>query len=239
MFSFGFGCGSCFPVGTDQLLNVESTLIQRWASTFLNHPQHWYLVEKIVDFVTMINQKSTSQPQFNQKSTKFEVEISLLKFGWQLVDFQLILGWEVDFGLIIITKSMISQPNINADIWLRNWSVPIGFQASYVSHWYLIFMVFHKIFSPLCTHTSVPQSDIISRGKKFVLTFHIRHRIVRLFLLPKNMLFYFVFQSVLGYFCPSVFTALFFSPVSGFFMKSYENLCLIFSGKEESYFAYR
>ena len=52
---------------------VELTLIQFWASTFFNHPQSWYLVEK---WIKMINQKSTSQPQFNQQSTKFEVEIS-------------------------------------------------------------------------------------------------------------------------------------------------------------------
>ena len=62
---------------------------------------------EIVDSVTMINQKSTSQPQFNQKSTMSEVEISMLKNGWDLVDSLLILGWEVDF-------------------WLRNWPVPIG-----------------------------------------------------------------------------------------------------------------
>ena len=77
-----------YPVGTDQLLNVESTLIQRWASTFLNHPNvdiGW----EIVDFVTMINQKSTSQPQFNQRSTKFEVEILILK----MVEIWLTVGW--------------------------------------------------------------------------------------------------------------------------------------------------
>ena len=91
------------PVGADQLLNVDSN--QRWASTFLNHPQWWYLVEKWVENVTMINQKSTSQPQLNQQLTKFKVEISMLKSGWKVVDFSLIWGWEVDFWLFIVTLS--------------------------------------------------------------------------------------------------------------------------------------
>ena len=86
------------PVGTDQLLNVESTLS-------LNFPQRWYLVEKWVENVTMINQKSTSQPQFNQKSTKFKVQISMLKNGWNKVEVWLIWGWVVDLWLIIVTFS--------------------------------------------------------------------------------------------------------------------------------------
>ena len=65
------------PVGTDQLLNVESTL-----SLNLPQPSSTLIFGwEIVDFETMINQKSTSQPQFNQKSTKFEVEMSMLKNG--------------------------------------------------------------------------------------------------------------------------------------------------------------
>ena len=110
------------PVGTDQLLNVESTLS-------FNFPQPSSMLIfgwEIVDFETMINQKSTSQPKINQIwSWNVNVE-KWLKFGWQLVDFSLNCGWEVDFWLIIVSKSTISQPNINVDIWLRNWSVPIG-----------------------------------------------------------------------------------------------------------------
>ena len=60
----------------------------------------------------MIDQKSTSQPQCNQISTKFEVEISVLKNGWNLVNSWLILGWEVDF-------------------WLRNWFVPTGTASTF------------------------------------------------------------------------------------------------------------
>ena len=117
-----------FPVGTDQLLNVESMLIQRWASNFLNHLQRWYTVEKWVENVTMINQKSTSQPHFNQILTKFEVEIPKLKNGWNLVEVWLIFGWfEVEnliFGWSLLHFQLISQPNFHVDIWLRNWFVP-------------------------------------------------------------------------------------------------------------------
>ena len=77
----------------------------------------------------MINQKSTSQPQFNQKSTKFEVEISMLKNGWNLIDSWLIFGWivieKLIFWLIIVSKSTISQPNINIDISQPNINIDI------------------------------------------------------------------------------------------------------------------
>ena len=63
-------------------------------------PQWAQINWEIVDFETMINQKSTSQPQFNQKSTKFEVEMSKLKNGWNLVDSWLIFGWIVVEKLI-------------------------------------------------------------------------------------------------------------------------------------------
>ena len=77
--------------GTDQFLNVES--IQRWASTFLNR---WYVVEKWVDFVTIINQKSTSQPQFNQKQPSWKVKYQC----WKMIEIRLKLGWfMVDFRL--------------------------------------------------------------------------------------------------------------------------------------------
>ena len=118
-----------YPMGTDQFLNQISTLIFGW---------------EIVDFETMINQKSTSQPQFNQKSTNYQPNFNhfstlSLIFHWisNLVDFWLNCGWEVDFWLIIVSKSTISQPNINVeDGWeklrlnvestLRSWSVPTG-----------------------------------------------------------------------------------------------------------------
>ena len=54
--------------------------------------------------MTMINHKSTFQPQFNQKS-KFEVEISTFEIGYNLVDSRLILGRLVDFLLIAVTFS--------------------------------------------------------------------------------------------------------------------------------------
>ena len=67
------------PVGTDQLLNVESTLIQRWASTFLNHPQRWYLVEKSL----ILKQWSTK----NQPSLKLKCQ------SWKMVEIWLTVGW--------------------------------------------------------------------------------------------------------------------------------------------------
>ena len=61
----------------------------------------------------MINQKinfsTTIQPNINQVwSWNVKVE-KWLKFGWQMVDFWLNCGWEVNFWLIIVTKSMIFQ----------------------------------------------------------------------------------------------------------------------------------
>ena len=78
------------PMGTDQFLNQISMLIFGW---------------EIVDFETMINQKSTSQPQFNQKSTNcqpnfnhfstltFQLQTWLI-FGWIVVK-KLIFGWSL------------------------------------------------------------------------------------------------------------------------------------------------
>ena len=87
-------------MSTDQFLNQISTLIFGW---------------EIVDFVTMINQKSTSQPKINHLSTKFQPFFNIDISPSNLVDFWLKCGWEVDFWLIIVTKSMISQPNINVE----------------------------------------------------------------------------------------------------------------------------
>ena len=74
-----------------------------------------------------INFSTTIQPKINKVwSWNINVEkwLKFFIFGW-------FLGWEVDFWLIIVTKSTISQPNINVDIWLRNWSVPIIFLHPY------------------------------------------------------------------------------------------------------------
>ena len=68
------------PMGTDQFLNQISTLVFGW---------------EILDFVTMINQKSTYQPKINQLSTKFQpfnIDISTSNLvelwlrSWYLVD---------------------------------------------------------------------------------------------------------------------------------------------------------
>ena len=57
-----------------------------WSSTILNvyglHLFGWQMIEN----VTVINQKSSSQQQVNQKLTKFEVEISTLKNGWSKIE---------------------------------------------------------------------------------------------------------------------------------------------------------
>ena len=77
-------------MGTDQFLNQTSMLIFGW---------------EIVDFETMINQKSTSQPQFNQKSTNHQPNFNhfstltfqqktWLIFGWIVVE-KLIFGWSL------------------------------------------------------------------------------------------------------------------------------------------------
>ena len=78
------------------------------------------------------------QPKINfstetKPSLKFKFQVEkLLKFGWQIFNFWLKCAWEVDFWLIIVTKSMISQPQYqpwsqrwNVEIWLKNWFVSI------------------------------------------------------------------------------------------------------------------
>ena len=99
------------PQLSSTILNVDIWLRDCW---FCNNDQ------------PKINFSTTIQPKINQVwSWNISVE-KWLKSGWQLVDFWFILGWEVDFWLIIVTKSTISQPNIKVDISLRNWYVPIG-----------------------------------------------------------------------------------------------------------------
>ena len=88
------------PIGTGQFLNQISVLIFGW---------------EITDFVTMINQKSTSQCKINQLSTKFQPFFNIDISTSNLVDFWLNCDWEVDFWLIIVTKSMIFKPNINVE----------------------------------------------------------------------------------------------------------------------------
>ena len=85
------------PVDTDQLLSHSF--------------QCWYLVKKWVDNVTMINQKSTSQPHINQiqpfSTITFQLQTWMI-FGWIVVK-KLIFGW------LLLHFQLISQPNINID----------------------------------------------------------------------------------------------------------------------------
>ena len=115
------------PQLSSTILNVDKWLRNRW---FWNNNQ------------PQINFSTTIQP----KSTKFEVEISVLENGWNLVDSWLIFGWivveKLIFWLIIVSKSTISQPNINVDIWLRKWSIPIGTWS--LTFWGIILLTFNR-----------------------------------------------------------------------------------------------
>ena len=117
-----------FPMGTDQFLNQISTLIFGW---------------EIVDFETMINQKSTSQPQFNQKSTNcqpnfnqfskmiFQLQTWLI-FGWIVVE-KLIFGWSLFQNQQFLNQ--ISTLRMVEESWgstLRSWSVPTGFSINMI-----------------------------------------------------------------------------------------------------------
>ena len=95
---FYFWCECWFGFWTQWAQINFSTLNQRWFNVEPQLSSTLIFGWEIVDFETMINQKSTSQPQFNQKSTKFEVEMSMLKNGWNLVD-----NWSI-FGWIVIEK---------------------------------------------------------------------------------------------------------------------------------------
>ena len=117
------------PMGTDQFLNQTLTLIFGW---------------EIVDFVTMINQKSTSQPKINEKSTNCQPNFNHFshwyfnfKLGWFLVEFWLRSWFLVDHCYKINDfstkyqrwgwlRKVEAQRWINVDSMLRSWSVPTG-----------------------------------------------------------------------------------------------------------------
>ena len=109
------------PVGTDQLFNVESTLIQHWASTFLNHRQHWYLVEK--SFI--LKQWSTKNQLLNHNSNKNQPSLKLKYQCWKLVEIWLTVGWFL------------------VELWLRNCFLfdhcfKINDFSTRYQHWYLV-----------------------------------------------------------------------------------------------------
>ena len=114
-------CWACCPVGTDQLLNVESTLIQRWASTFLNHPQRWYLVEKSL----ILKQWSTKTKLLNHNSTKNQPSLKLKCQSWKMVEIWLTVGWFL------------------VELWLRSWFLvdhcfKINDFSTKYQRWYLV-----------------------------------------------------------------------------------------------------
>ena len=102
--------------------------------------------EKWVKNVTVINQKSTSQPQINVKLTKFQTYLISTIFqswyfnfthGWFLVALWAIVVEKLIFGWSLLHFQLLSQPNINVeDGWgklrlnvdstLRSWSMPTG-----------------------------------------------------------------------------------------------------------------
>ena len=77
----------------------RSTLIQRWASTFLNHRQRWYLVEKSL----ILKQLSTKNQLLNHNSTKNQPSLKLKCQWWKMVEIWLTVGW-------FLVK-----------LWLRSW----------------------------------------------------------------------------------------------------------------------
>ena len=114
-------------MGTDEFLNQISTLIFGW---------------EIVDFATMINQKSTSQPQFNQKSTNcqpnfnhfstltFQLQTWLI-FGRIVVE-KLIFGWSLFQNQRFLNQ--ISTLRMVEESWgstlIQHWKVdlcPLGY----------------------------------------------------------------------------------------------------------------
>ena len=107
---------SMHPVGTDQLLNVESTMS-------LNFPQP---ASTLVFGLEMSWKRNNDQPKINFSTTN-QPSLKLKHQRRKTVDSWLILGLDVDFGWSLLHFQLISQPKINVDIWLRNWSVPIGY----------------------------------------------------------------------------------------------------------------
>ena len=118
-------------MGTDQFLNQISTLIFGW---------------EIVDFVTMINQKSTSQPKINGKWTNcqpnfnhfstliFQLQTWLI-FGWIVIE-KLIFGWivveKLSFGWSLLqNQRFINQISTLRKVKAQHWEVdlcPLGFR---------------------------------------------------------------------------------------------------------------
>ena len=72
---------------------------QRWASTFLNHPQHWNLVEKSL----ILKQWSTKNQLLNHNSTKNQPRLKLKCQSWKMVEIWLTVGWFL------------------VELWLRSW----------------------------------------------------------------------------------------------------------------------
>ena len=99
----------------------RSTLIQRWASTFLNHRQRWYLVEKSL----ILKQLSTKNQLLNHNSTKNQPSLKLkcqLENGWNLVD---------------------SASWFLVELWLRSWFLvdhcfKINDFSTKYQRWYLV-----------------------------------------------------------------------------------------------------
>ena len=80
-----------------------------------------------------INFSTTIQPKINQLSTKFQPFFNFDISTLNLVDFWLNCGWEVDFWLIIVSKSTISQPNINVeDSWGK---LRLNVESTLIQRW--------------------------------------------------------------------------------------------------------
>ena len=82
-----------------------STLIQRWASTILNHHQRWYLVEKSL----ILKQSSTKNQLLNQKSTKNQPKINFSTKNQPKIN-QISTKFQPFFNVDISTSY---QPKIN------------------------------------------------------------------------------------------------------------------------------
>ena len=120
-------------------------ILALWAQiNFSTKYQRWYLVEKSLILKRWSTKKSTSQPQFNQKSTNcqpnfkhfstltFQLQTWLI-FGW-IVVVKLIFGCNCfkinDFSTKYQRwgwlRKVEVQRRINVDSTLRSWSVSTG-----------------------------------------------------------------------------------------------------------------
>ena len=112
-----------YPVGTDQLLNVDLMLS-------LNFPQPSSMLIFCweMSWWWSTKQWSTKNQLLNHNSTKNQQSLKLKYQCWKMVETRLTFGWfqveKLFFGWLLLHFQLISQPNINVDIWLRNWSVP-------------------------------------------------------------------------------------------------------------------